>query len=745
MPKRSAAAFSPAAATRKASERPSDAPSVPPPAASQPFVPQRVETTTDADRAATARLEWLLTGGLGDFAMGTAAGVPARRYHGLLVAATTPPVGRVVVVNQTVDRLLILRGSAEAVCELSSFRFEGLGADRLHPDGLSRLSGFERTAHAAIWRYDTPYARITKSLQMIDGRGAAVLTYEIERLPGSNGSAPGLRLCCRPLMALRNFHHTTRRAWGANISVDAATPQSVTVRRDALVASIASDAARFDLDPQWWSDFRYNEDAARGQEHTEDLFAPGEFCFELAPHAPRGRFIVRMNLGAASIPDEGELRESESRRAARLDRALSAAGAGLPGPDTPLAVERLAALVAASDAFIVRRDHAGKSSSSIIAGYPWFSDWGRDALISLPGLLIATGRFDDARAALATFAAHRRRGIVPNVFNDDTGEPEYNTVDGSLWFLHAACAYLESSGDRGFWSTTLAPACFDIVHHYRTGTDFNIAMDPADHLISAGTSATQLTWMDARRDGVVFTPRHGKAVEINALWATALMRLAGATSTTDGARSADLRSLAGAAAASFRNQFWNAQTGCLYDCLTPAEHSGSHGVSRWIADPAIRPNQVLAVSLPFSPLTPAQQASVVDVVMNRLCTPRGVRTLDPAHRAYKARYQGNLFERDGAYHQGTAWPWLLGPLAEAVLRAGLFSPESRRRALTVLEPLLETLAPDLAATAREPRSCLGQIAEIYDGDAPQRPQGCPAQAWSIAEILRAWLLARRGA
>jgi predicted glycogen debranching enzyme len=400
----------------------------------------------------------------------------------------------------------------------------------------------------------------------------------------------------------------------------------------------------------------------------------------------------------------------------------------------------IAALAAASDAFVVARASPGTGEldqTSIIAGYPWFADWGRDTSVSLPGLMLATGRLDEAKRTLLAFASHRRNGIVPNVFNDRTGEPEYNTVDASLWFILGACAFRKATvkGDRAAWDGHLAPACLDIVSCYRRGTDFNIAMDPQDKLITAGTSATQLTWMDARRDGVTFTPRHGKAIEINALWHAALCELGEAIRDTDAAMGASLRDLAAAVGKSIRTLFWNERMGCLYDCLAPSD-GGSPG---WTPTQDVRPNQLFAVSLAPSPLTIEQQRGVLTVVRERLLTPYGVRTLDPADPNYRGRYEGNLFERDRAYHNGTAWPWLLGPYAEAVLRVGGFTDAARREARGVLEPILAEMS--ISPTRGGPRGCVGQIAEIYDGNAPQRPQGCPAQAWSVAEVLRVTLMA----
>jgi predicted glycogen debranching enzyme len=365
---------------------------------------------------------------------------------------------------------------------------------------------------------------------------------------------------------------------------------------------------------------------------------------------------------------------------------------------------------------------------TILAGYPWFADWGRDAMISLPGLLLTTGRYADARRVLAGFARHARDGIIPNCFDDKGGGGEgggalYNPVDASLWFVHAACASLSASGDREGFRGRIRDACLDVIDAYKHGTT-NIRMDD-DALIAAGDETTQLTWMDAKRDGVTFTPRHGKAVEINALWHHDLLALADAIEPDDAARADELRLLAGRVAESFRRVFWNEDKQCCFDAVSPDGTCSGE----------IRPNQIFAVSLEHSPLDDEQQRGVVEAVRRCLLTRHGLRTLDPAEPGYHGRYEGSMFERDAAYHNGTVWPWLIGPYVEAVLRVGRFS-------VPAIEHAREALAP-LIAYLQEGR-CPGQLPEVFDGDDtpehPQRPDGCPAQAWSVAEVLRAYAM-----
>jgi predicted glycogen debranching enzyme len=694
------------------------------------------------------RTEWLLTDGRGGFAMGTACGAPTRRYHALFIAATRPPVGRVAMLNATVDQLIINPDTPQALpVELSSFRFAG-GGDAMHPDGASRITRFEKST-AVHWSFELPAARITRSLVLERGRPgpgnqpaptSALLRYVIERSAAAGArSAPAapLRLTVRPLVSLRDFHGLIRRDWADRFATAAPGPEACRVDRDGIALHLRAGGAgaRFAADPQWWFNFFYAEDAARGQDCVEDLFSPGLFSLDLAPGVKRTELLIRVALDEPAAPTADDWSRAVDAVGARWSRAAAAVHARAPRADARMR-GWLSALAAAADDFVVSRQalRDGQApGASIIAGYPWFSDWGRDTFISLPGLLLATGRYDEARATLLAFAAHRRHGLIPNVFDDRTGEAEYNTVDGSLWFIQAACAYSDTTGDHTAWREHLAPACLDIINHYRRGTDFNIAMDPFDKLITAGTSATQLTWMDARRDGVVFTPRHGKAVEVNALWISGLRRVSALLAPDDAAQAANLGDLADAASRSFRARFWNDAAACLFDVLTPSD--SERGQMTWTPDASIRPNQIFAVSLPGSPLTIAQQRAVLACVRGSLLTPRGVRTLHPADSRYRGRYQGTLFDRDGAYHQGTAWPWLLGPLAEAALRVGGFSAAARQDATEILRPVLETLEPSFPGRTNE-GGCPGHIAEIFDADPPQRPQGCPAQAWSIAEPLR---------
>jgi glycogen debranching enzyme len=633
------------------------------------------------DLSSALRTEWLLTNGLGGYAMGTVLGANTRRYHGLLVAALTPPTGRVVALHSVIEQLLL--GDDDLV-ELSSHPFGDDAA--LHPAGHEHLEAFDpMQSRGARWVYRVGGITLTRTLTLHADENSATLGWAIDGL-----ERPAV-LRLRPLVALRSFHDLDAEA-DAGLEVEADRAGALAVRRGERGLRLHAHGGTWTVEPQWWRGFAYPEERARGQAWREDVWSPGTCALALDP----GSTTVELHCLVPDPPRSGA--------------APAAVGEGWFTPRQRLHL--------AARQFVVSRRAERGASMSVIAGYPWFADWGRDTMISLPGLLLTTGRLDEARSVLETFADHMRDGLLPNCFHDDEA-PRYNTVDASLWFVHAVHAWTRASG--GEPPDRLRRACREIVDAYVTGTN-GIAVDPADGLVRAGDAASAMTWMDAARGGEVFTPRHGKAVEINALWHHALRCLL----EMDERSSADkgLERLAAQCAESMRQKFWWPEHDCLHDVLV--ETSGA-----WRGDGRLRPNQVLAASLEFSPLSKAQRRGVVDAVERHLLTPYGLRTLSPDDPAYRGRYEGDLMERDAAYHQGTAWPWLIGPFAEAVLRLGDFDKPAAERVMELLKPLLSELDG----------GCLNQIAEVYDGDAPHRPSGCPAQAWSVAEVLRVLTLA----
>ena len=377
-------------------------------------------------------------------------------------------------------------------------------------------------------------------------------------------------------------------------------------------------------------------------------------------------------------------------------------------------------LLLAADEFLVKRQLGEKEGWTILAGYPWFADWGRDAFISLPGLLLSTGRFDEAKSVLSTFAQAAEGGMIPNCFDDRTNLAQFNSIDASLWFINAAFEYLRASDDMETFLQEFLPLIRWIADSYCEGTRFGIRMD-SDGLLTGGDENTQLTWMDAKFEGFAFTPRFGKAVEVNALWYNALCNLSQFYAFRNEAVSKQYLSMAQQAKDSFLRIFWNDNLGFLNDCIRP---DGD-------IDASLRPNQIFAVSLNFSPVNDFQARQIVNVVQKKLLTPYGLRTLDPSDSRYKGSYSGSWRQRDEAYHQGTVWPFLIGPFVAAFLKVNSFSPIAKKQAAGFIQPLLDFMTN---------QGCIGQVGEIFDGDPPHKNRGCFAQAWSVAELIRAYLL-----
>ncbi|MEM9661273.1 MAG: amylo-alpha-1,6-glucosidase [Planctomycetota bacterium] len=690
----------------------------------QPRIDQHIRPDADRDRLASQ--EWLLTDGLGGFSMGTIAGVPARRYHGLLTASLSPPVDRVLALHSMNEIVWVHPDEPRCFsADLTEARFR----DGTTLTGArNRLERFELGPggrNAARWTYVVDDGvRVIREVHLCEGRSAVVVRYECE-----GGRA---WIDARPLVGLRDFHALRGMPERQMRVTHAADGRGIWISGGAADLSFElppKTPGGFKVRPHWWHGLSYEHESDRGFDDTECLFCPGSI--HLGLHEPSE---VVCSLGP---PGENHDLFDEGRRSPGRHVRLSAALAGaLHDPGDDAEDRQIAGLVAAADQFVVRRAATRTLASdehalvSIIAGYPWFGDWGRDSMIALPGLLLATGRLTEAGRVLETFAGAQRYGLIPNRFDDRGGEPEYNTADASLWFLHACGEFLAAGGDPTLFRDVLLPACTDVIDAYSSGTVFGIGIDHADGLVCAGDERTQLTWMDAARDGTVFTPRHGKPVELQALWFHGLQTLAAVIQPWDSDSAGSLRSRADRCGESIRGSFWSQRLGCLVDCLRPTTRG-------WVPVEEIRPNQLFACSLHYSPLDAAAQSAVVRVCRDRLWTAGGMRTLDPADPGYHGRYAGPMFERDSAYHTGTAWPWLLGPMAEAVLRVGGFGARACVEARAVLAPMIgEMLGPDAP--------CPGQMFEVYDGDAEdQRPGGCPAQAWSIAEVVRVLTLIRR--
>jgi predicted glycogen debranching enzyme len=629
--------------------------------------------------------EWLETNGLGGFALSTVSGRNARRYHGLLVAATSPPTGRAVLLGKLEETLVL----GDERFDLSVNRYGG----RLHPRGDLHLRAF-RVDPFPTWEFEVGNVRLRRTFLLVHGEETAVICWEL-----TSGPAGPVRLEVRPLLVYRGHHQLRGPATPCDPAIwreDGAVRLHPCV--DLPDLRLAHDADSVAETFFWYRGLEYDLDRDRGFEFTEDLFSPLSFSWDLSAR-PEATLVA--TLGNRSADEAPALCAAEEKRRRRVEGA---------GSDRRL----LRLLRAAADRFVVKRGDGW----TIIAGYPWFTDWGRDAMIALPGLLLATRRFDVARSVLETFARYVDRGMVPNRFPDEGTEPEYNNVDGTLWFIEAVRAYHEAARDEPFLRQVY-PLLVEIVERHLRGTRFGIRAD-VDGLLTSGEPGQQLTWMDAKVDGRVVTPRSGKPVEVQALWHNALRIVAlYAANLGDAFTAARLLALADQARESFAALFWDEESGYLADVVAP---DGTR-------DLTLRPNQLFALSLHRPLLTGARAASALRAVEGRLLTPYGVRTLDPAHPDYRGRFEGGPAERDAAYHQGTAWPWLLGPLVDAHLAVRGNTPDSRRTAAAWLAPLVEHLfGPGM-----------GLLPEVFDGDPPHRPGGCVAQAWSVGEVLRAVL------
>ena len=637
--------------------------------------------------------EWLLTNSRGSYASGTVIGCNTRRYHGLLTASLHPPVERVVALACVLETVTV----GDKTFELANCEF----SDRLHPQGYRHLRRF-RQGDGVHFQYELEEGAIEKSIYLMYDHDVVMVTYDFSGWIGQ------VELTLMPLVVLRDFHGLQSSATALQVEQegDAVTIHGLDPRGPAV--HLYCRQSRFVQEENWWHAMHYREDRRRGQQDYEDAWAPGVFkvCFS----GDCRLTLVGQATAGWHRPEPMDFSVEEVVESIRSRRRTLMEQAQPRNEDE-------AALVLAADQLVVRRqiDHSPRrESASILAGYHWFADWGRDTFIALPGVLLSTGRLAEAREVLSTFAGAEDQGMIPNRFDDYGGEPHYNSVDASLWFINAAYQYLQVSGDRQTFEDQLRHTCQAIVKAYVSGTRYGIHTE-TNGLLTAGDAQSQLTWMDARCNDVSFTPRYGKAVEVNALWINAL-RIMAATAQAQEERQV-YEGLANKAVESFAALFWNDQTACLYDCVLPDGQP----------DAAIRPNQIFAASLPFACLDRRRALSVVAVVQEHLLTPYGLRSLSPQDSRYQGHYIGDQFQRDSAYHQGTVWGYLIGPFVEAFLKVHDFSDQAKATAAEMLAPLLHHT---------HQAACLGSVSEIFDGDFPHDPKGAIAQAWSVGELLR---------
>ncbi len=655
--------------------------------------------------------EWLETNGIGGFSSSTIIGLNARRYHGLLTAATKPPVGRFVLLSK-LEETLVIGGRRY---ELSANQYPGV----VHPHGFNYQTGF-RLDPFPVFSYEVEGVLLEKSVFMVQGENTTVIQYELKesdklqyvrqtsvcrdflaemtatKVDDKLRFAGQIKLEIRPLIAFRDYHSTTHENGALDPHID--TENGLTTLRpyvDLPPLHLAHDAAEIDSNGFWYRNFQYTVEQERGLDFAEDLFSPCAFTFNLNA-SKKVSVIASTERRESSKAGSYHNAETERRRASNKDA------------NEPNKLVNL--LTTAADQFIVARERG----NTVIAGYHWFADWGRDTMIALPGLTLVTGRADIAKGILSEFATHVDQGMLPNRFPDAGEAPEYNTVDATLWFFEAVRSLLQYTDDYEFVRANLYAVLKDIIDWHAKGTRYQIHVDD-DGLLFSGEPGVQLTWMDAKVGDWVVTPRHGKPVEIQALWYNALRvmeQLAG--KFKDAKAKKEYAARADKARASFNQTFWNQQAGCLYDVV--------NGEAR---DASIRPNQVIAISLTNTMLSKDLAASVLRVIEGELLTPRGLRTLSPKDPNYIGRYEGSPSSRDGAYHQGTVWPWLMGSYINAYVKT--FGQKSGQRFAREWLKNFEHHLTD---------ACLGQVSEIFDGDSPHTPRGCVAQAWSVAELLR---------
>jgi predicted glycogen debranching enzyme len=627
----------------------------------------------------SSNLEWLETNGIGGYASGTVAGTNSRRYHGLLVAATKPPLGRMVVLSKLEETIVV----GDNRVELSSNQFPGA----VHPEGHKYLRSFRRDVFPEF-EFQAGDFRLKKTIAAIHGENTTVIVYEVLDAPEE------FNFELLPLYACKDFHSEAR----ANDSLhfhylfDDDTFRTMNYQ-ECPELFITVPGSTFIEQRNWHYNFEHLVEHYRGLDFKEDLYSHGRFSVKLKKGARLG---IIVSTEAPLNRDAVQLLNDERVRRNGLIKKF----------DGQEALRRLAL---AADQFIVKRGEL----HTIIAGYPWFSDWGRDTMISLPGLCLVTGRHEEYKQILTAFADHISDGMIPNRFPDYDETPEYNTIDATLWFFVAVYKYYQATSDKAFLKP-LMPVLKDIIDWHYRGTRYNICVDADDELLGGGHEGVQLTWMDVKVKDWVVTPRRTKPVEINALWYNTLMAMShfqrDVGSNADGA---EYERRASRVLASFNEKFWNSTRKCLYDCI---DNDYKY--------PDMRPNQVFAISLPFPLLSKERATAVLKMVGQYLLTTRGLRSLEQSHHDYKGNYSGDVWNRDCAYHQGTVWSYLIGPYIDALMFVK--GENGRKEASALFSQFLLHL---------DERG-VGTISEIFDGDTPHRPEGCIAQAWGVAEALR---------
>ena len=634
-----------------------------------------------ADPEFLSGLEWIETNGTGGWASSTVSGMNTRRYHGLLIAGDPQDPSRVSQVSRLDETLM----TPDENVELGSNNY----GNAVNPKGYRYLTRFSRDIFPEFI-YEGGGITLKKTIAAINGENTTVIRYEVLKALGTFTLRLAPFITCRDYHALVRSNPAIRKELAEDPGYWHVIPYQTMPEIFFHMPGFS-----FKAGPSWYYNIQYPVEAARGMDFTEDLFTYGNFDRQLK----QGDTLVVMLSSGQPASAEGEvLLAKEKNRRLRLLKGAA---------DSLEKTLRLAA-----DQFIIRM---GGGAQRIIAGYHWFTSWGRDTMIALNGLCLSTGRFSEAGGILMEFIRHISEGMLPNRFADHQSAPDYNTADASLWFFITGFRYFEATGDKDFLVKVLMPAFKSIIDWHYQGTRYHIHVDQ-DGLLFEGEEGMQLTWMDARSNGRVVTPRIGKAVEINALWYNALMIYSGMLKETgDKVGSVDFQLRAATMKVRFLELFWNADAQCLYDVVNGTD-----------LDSSLRPNQLLAISLPFPLLGGAAARQVLDLVTEKLYTPRGIRSLAPEDPAYHDHYTGGQAARDEAYHEGTVWSWLLGPYIDAIMYV------YPRRGQKMAREVLDTFRPHLEEAG------IGSVSEIFDGDSPFTPRGCIAQAWSIGELLRVY-------
>lgn len=671
--------------------------------------------------------EWLVTNGLGGYASGTINGATTRSYHGLLVAALRPPVERSVLVTKIDEEVEVARERRQP--QLYKLGVNEYQDGTIDPQGYNYLERFALDGDMPIFVYQlNPHITLEKRVWMEYGQNTTYVQYEMRPILDEETSKATITLHLLPFCLYRDHHATTQGSNDWHFLVDN-EGSGIRVRAGTNAPTcriVASPAAHYSPSGWWYWHVLHRRDRDRGLPSVEDVFQPGVFHIPLSPGKPITLVLsveqeLPKQLGTAK--HEEVVLQAYQRHQRRIKQLLAIAdrnATNLPRKDPVFA-----RLIVAADQFIVARPEPGATGNSlqltpdrktVIAGYPWFTDWGRDSMISLPGLLLCTGRYSEARGLLKAFATYTHQGLIPNRFPDKGEAPEYNTADATLWMFQALNSYTSTTHD---WSLVkeLYPTLSGIIEWHKRGTLYNIGVDPTDGLLHAGAPGVQLTWMDAKVDDWVVTPRRGKPVEVNALWYCALrcMESWAMHLSYDALEYAQLLTQV---RENFAQRFWYEEGGYLYDVVDVEGVAGQN-------DPALRPNQLFAASLTTHLLSEEQTRSMLSKVTDALLTPMGLRSLSPRDPAYHSHFNGPREERDAAYHQGAVWPWLIGPYVDVHLR--LYN--DCLQLLPLLHPLVRHLWDE----------CIGSICEVAEPEAPFAPGGCFAQAWSVAELLRAWL------